>query len=60
MSSDVLAKRLVRDASVLMLPGTMFCPPGPEGARHMRIAFANVDVDGIAELFNRLARIAAL
>jgi len=55
--SDELAKRLVRDAAALMLPGTMFCPPGPEGARHMRIAFANVDVAGIAELFNRLARI---
>ena len=56
MPSDALAKMLVREASALMLPGTMFCPEGPEGTRHMRIAFANVDVAGIAELFNRLAQ----
>jgi hypothetical protein len=28
MASDTLAKRLVHDASLLMLPGTMFQPPG--------------------------------
>ena len=54
--SDVLAKRLVHDAAILMLPGTMFQPAShPEGARQLRIAFANIDATGIAEMFRRLA-----
>ena len=54
--SDVLAPRLVRDAGVLTLPGTMFTPvDDPSGTRHFRIAFANVDRAGIVELFGRLA-----
>lgn len=58
-SSADLAQRLVRDEAVLMLPGTMFQPDThPEGARQFRIAFANVDVAGIAQLFQRLARFA--
>ena len=53
--SVAFCKRLVQDASVLMLPGTMFRPDdAPEGARELRIAFANVDTAGIAELFDRL------
>ncbi|MTH65022.1 aminotransferase [Paracoccus shanxieyensis] len=56
MASDQLAKRLVADAGVLMLPGTMFMPDGDaQGARHLRIAFANVDAQGIAALAGRLA-----
>jgi aspartate/methionine/tyrosine aminotransferase len=56
MASDALAKRLVHDASILMLPGTMFQPAiHSEGARQLRIAFANIDATGIAEMFNRLA-----
>lgn len=56
-SSADLAQRLVRDQGVLMLPGTMFQPDThPEGARQFRIAFANVDTAGIAQLFNRLAQ----
>ncbi len=56
MPSDALCKRMVTEASVLMLPGTMFQPEGAaEGRRQIRIAFANVDADGIAELFRRLA-----
>ena len=56
MASDALAKRLVHDASLLMLPGTMFQPPGnPDGRRQLRIAFANVDATGITEMFRRLA-----
>lgn len=56
MSSDVLCKRLVTEASLLMLPGTMFQPADEaEGARQLRIAFANVDAAGIAEVFRRLA-----
>ena len=53
--SVALCKRLVTDASVLMLPGTMFQPEGSvDGARQLRIAFANVDTAGIAEVFRRL------
>ena len=56
MPSDALAKRLVHDASILMLPGTMFQPDThPEGAGQLRIAFANIDAGGIAEMFRRLA-----
>ena len=54
--SDRLAQRMVRDAGVLALPGTMFMPQGDAaGARHLRIAFANVDATGIGLLFDRLA-----
>jgi aspartate/methionine/tyrosine aminotransferase len=56
MASDVLCKRLVTEASLLMLPGTMFQPEGSAaGARQIRIAFANVDANGIAEVIRRLA-----
>ena len=56
--SDVLAQRLVAEAGVLLLPGTMFTPEGdPQGARQFRVAFANVDADGIAELIRRLSRV---
>jgi aspartate/methionine/tyrosine aminotransferase len=57
MPSDVLAKRLVQEQSLLMLPGTMFNPAG-QGTRELRIAFANVDRAGIAEVFRRLAAFA--
>ena len=53
MPSDVLARRLVAEAGVLMLPGTMFQPAG-HGGDELRIAFANVDAAGIATLFDRL------
>ena len=54
--SDALAKRLVRDAGVLLLPGTMFVPPDDaSGARQLRIAFANIDRAGIATFLDRLA-----
>ncbi|MGV8953142.1 MAG: aminotransferase [Cypionkella sp.] len=56
--SDALCQRLVRDAGLLMLPGTMFQPKAsPDGARQIRIAFANVDAAGIAETFRRLAEV---
>lgn len=55
MPSDVLAQRLVQEASILTLPGTMFMPEDhPEGAQHLRIAFANIDRAGIKTLFDRL------
>ena len=56
MSSAVLAQKLVQDAGVLLLPGTMFTPLGDAaGGRQLRIAFANVDRAGIAQLYDRLA-----
>jgi len=56
MTSAELARRLVHEASILMLPGTMFQPDShPEGARQLRIAFANIDASGITEMFRRLA-----
>ena len=55
MPSDQLCKRMVTQAGVLMLPGTMFQPAGSiDGQRQIRIAFANVDAAGIAALFGRL------
>lgn len=55
IASDALCKRLVSDASLLMLPGTMFQPEGSAaGKRQIRIAFANVDAKGIAEVIRRL------
>ncbi len=59
LRSDALARRLVEDQSILLLPGTMFRPADdPAGGREVRIAFANADRDGIAELFRRLAAFA--
>lgn len=58
MSSAELAPRLVREAGILCLPGTMFWPEGaPEGAAQIRVAFANLDSAGIAEFYARLARL---
>jgi aspartate/methionine/tyrosine aminotransferase len=56
MPSDQFARRLVTDAGILMLPGTMFQPAGSHGGkRQLRIAFANIDTTGITELFSRLS-----
>ena len=56
LPSDAVAKALVDKASVLLLPGTMF-RPGDDvaGQRELRIAYANADRDGIAQLFERLS-----
>ena len=55
-TSASLAPQLVREAGILCLPGTMFCPEDdPSGATQLRIAFANLDAAGIATLFDRLA-----
>lgn len=57
--SPEFARRLVHQAGVLLLPGTMFMPADdPAGARQLRIAFANIDRAGIAELMARLAAVA--
>ena len=56
MSSADLARKLVADASVLALPGTMFTPPeDARGQRQLRVAFANLDRDGIGTLISRLS-----
>ena len=55
LPSDRIAPKLVREAGVLLLPGTMFHPTGAQAGGHeMRLAFANVDRDEIATLFDRL------
>ena len=55
IASGDLAPRMVREAGVLLLPGTMFYPDGDDtGSRELRIAFANIDTSGIADLFARL------
>lgn len=54
--SDQLCPLLVREQSLLMLPGTMFAPEGDEAAkRQLRIAFANVSVEGLKVVGERLA-----
>ncbi len=56
MASDALAQRLVHEAGVLVLPGTMFTPDGDAaGRQQLRIAFANVDRAGIGQFYDRLA-----
>lgn len=58
-SSLQLAQDMVDQAAVLALPGTMFMPSDdPAGERQLRIAFANIDRQGITELFDRLAALA--
>ena len=53
-----MARRLLAEAGVLMLPGTMFRPDGDaEGQREMRIAFANADTAQIGDLMARLGRL---
>jgi aspartate/methionine/tyrosine aminotransferase len=58
ISSADLAPILVKQQGILCLPGTMFCPPeDTSGQQHLRIAFANLDADGIATLYQRLVRL---
>ncbi len=64
--SDVVARRLVREAGLLVLPGTMFGPrQGPgrtqggsgQAEATLRIAFANADRAGLGDLVTRLAAV---
>ncbi|MEM6577227.1 MAG: aminotransferase [Pseudomonadota bacterium] len=56
LRSDELARRLVAEAGVLLLPGTMFRPEDdPSGATECRVAFANVNRSEIETLFKRLS-----
>ena len=58
LPSPEFARQLVQEAGVLLLPGTMFTPSGDaDGARQLRIAFANVDQAGISALMGRLATV---
>ncbi|WP_412555403.1 aminotransferase [Shimia sp. MIT1388] len=60
LPSDQLAQQLVQSHSILTLPGTMFTPEGDQAGKDtLRIAFANVDRDGIGDLFARLATVKA-
>ncbi|WP_282563138.1 aminotransferase [Gymnodinialimonas phycosphaerae] len=57
--SDAVAKQLVDDASLLVLPGTMFGPLRAAGGTGqaeatLRIAFANADRAGLGDLVSRL------
>ncbi|QPH53952.1 aminotransferase [Pontivivens ytuae] len=55
--SDRTAKALVDTQSLLILPGTMFAPTDTDGFAEgtLRIAFANADAAGLAEMGRRLA-----
>ena len=56
MPSDELAQKLLAEAGILLLPGTMFQPAGDaQGKRELRLAFANVNRAEIGTLFDRLA-----
>ncbi|WP_299768425.1 aminotransferase [uncultured Tateyamaria sp.] len=56
MSSAELAPKLVQEAGILCLPGTMFWPEDAvEGGQQLRIAFANLDASGINDLYTRLS-----
>ncbi len=59
LSSADLAPMMVKELSILTLPGTMFVPnDDPNGARQFRIAYANIDTGQIEELFDRLVAFA--
>ena len=59
LAAGDLARRLVSEAGVLLLPGAMFMPESdPAGKRQVRIAFANLDRAGIGQLFSRLEQVA--
>jgi len=58
--SDIVAKRLVDAAHLLVLPGTMFGPLKAHGGSGqaeatLRIAFANADAAGLADVVTRLS-----
>jgi len=62
--SDLVAKKLVDNASLLVLPGTMFGPTRADGGTGqaettLRIAFANADRAGLAQLVDRLKPLTA-
>ena len=54
-SSEAVARRLVREQALFMLPGAFF---GAGQDRYLRAAFANVSEAGIEEAVRRLAEMA--
>jgi aspartate/methionine/tyrosine aminotransferase len=55
LSSDKIAEMILRDSSILCLPGTMFAPPEMVPAtRQLRIAFANIGCEELEILIQRL------
>jgi aspartate/methionine/tyrosine aminotransferase len=53
-----LAQKLVAEAGILCLPGDMFAPPGtPNAAKHLRLAFANIDQTNLKEMIIRLSNL---
>ena len=56
VSAARVAERLAVEAGAVGLPGSAF---GPGQEEHVRMAFANVDTDGIGELVRRLALMTA-
>jgi len=60
MPSAEFAKHLLTEQGILALPGSMFTPPNdPAGAQSLRIAFANIDANGIDQLASRLRNLTA-
>ena len=58
LPSDQLAQRLVSEAGVLVLPGTMFNPADDvSGRAQLRIAFANINRAKVEKLFSRLQEV---
>jgi len=60
--SDTLARAMVASAGLLTLPGTMFGPLRAEGGdglaeATLRLAFANADTGGLAEVGRRIAQL---
>jgi len=53
--SPQLAPEILRQSSILLLPGSMFRPVTEQAGNHeLRVAFANIDHNGIKTLFSRL------
>ncbi|MEM6948278.1 MAG: aminotransferase [Pseudomonadota bacterium] len=63
-ASDQVARALVAEAGILVLPGMMFGPSRAEGGdgraeNSLRLAFANADARGLSETARRLAALPA-
>ncbi len=54
LAAEETARRLLAEQALLVLPGSMFMPAG-DGTRALRIAFANADAAGLADMGRRLA-----
>ncbi|MGR3660864.1 MAG: aminotransferase [Paracoccaceae bacterium] len=55
LPSQQLAPEILRQSGILLLPGSMFRPASePAGNHELRVAFANIDHNGIKTLFSRL------